>query len=585
MSGIIKSEIQLAIEKIYSLNKVAISEDKAFSHMLLKYYFGINFYEQVVTDGPNDGGIDFLHYDEEDEKVIVCQAKYTASLSCEDINAEFNKMHSTVENFMRSNTGAYNNILKQTLQDAIDRLPDDNSGNVEYRLFTIADIDTDTIKRKIENLSPKYPLDCAIIDTVEDIEQQIQKIKGSLETVKEAKVNIDEPRNYLRYESNDSRGVLCNISSRSIIQLYNKFYSAGLFDLNIRRYIRNTLVDNGIKKTLSSNRENFWFLNNGIIIACEDYQIDGNKIHLSNFSIVNGGQTTHLIATHKGNSQEFYLPCKIVATKDEKQSSKFFTDIAEATNSQKPIYPRDLKSNAPEMVRLAKWLQDEGIYLEIKRGYKPSFKPKTKIGNDELGQLILSFAYQKPGTSRSGKKALFENQNIYKQIYQEEYQKDPEKKQFVLDLIDLNDRYRDIESKFKTSRLTPDQLTILKNGKQTLFALMGLCSMLVNETITEQEILDNPRTLANIDPNFGSILSGYKADDIETKLEQIVYDIIDIVTDTYKKAFEDGSVTSVSNFMKTDSKYYNDIAVKFIKNFNYQVGKDIKLNWDIFKNN
>lgn len=235
MSEIIKSEIQLAIEKIYSLNKVAISEDKAFSHMLLKYYFGINFYEQVVTDGPNDGGIDFLHYDEEDEKVIVCQAKYTASLSCEDINAEFNKMHSTVENFMRSNTGAYNNILKQTLQDAIDRLPDDNSGNVEYRLFTIADIDTDTIKRKIENLSPKYPLDCAIIDTVEDIEQQIQKIKGSLETVKEAKVNIDEPRNYLRYESNDSRGVLCNISSRSIIQLYNKFYSAGLFDLNIRR--------------------------------------------------------------------------------------------------------------------------------------------------------------------------------------------------------------------------------------------------------------------------------------------------------------------------------------------------------------
>ena len=150
MSEIIKSEIQLAIEKIYSLNKVAISEDKAFSHMLLKYYFGINFYEQVVTDGPNDGGIDFLHYDEEDEKVIVCQAKYTASLSCEDINAEFNKMHSTVENFMRSNTGAYNNILKQTLQDAIDRLPDDNSGNVEYRLFTIADIDTDTIKRKIE---------------------------------------------------------------------------------------------------------------------------------------------------------------------------------------------------------------------------------------------------------------------------------------------------------------------------------------------------------------------------------------------------------------------------------------------------
>ena len=114
---------------------------------------------------------------------------------------------------------------------------------------------------------------------------------------------------------------------------------------------------------------------------------------------------------------------------------------------------------------------------------------------------------------------------------------------------------------------------------------MGLCSMLVNETITEQEILDNPRILANIDFEFNSILSNYTDDDIEAKLEQIIYDIIDIVTDTYNKAFEDGSVTSVSNFMKTDSRYYNDIAIKFIKNFNYAVGKDIKLNWDIFKHN
>ena len=588
MSEIIKSEIELAINKIQSLYQKKLTKELAFSHILLKYYFGVDYYDQIVTDGANDGGIDFLFYDDEEEKVIVCQAKLTDNLSCEEINAEFNKMHSTVENFKRSNTGAYNNSLKQALQDAIDRLPEDNSGNVEYRLFTIANLDTDTIKRKIENLSPKYPLVCAIIDSIIDIEQQIQKVNGSLSTVEEAKINIDTPRNYLTYESSDSRGIMCNVSSRSIIQLYNKFYSAGLFDLNIRRYIRNTLVDNGIKKTLNSNRENFWFLNNGIIIACEDYQIDGNKVRLFNFSIVNGGQTTHLIATHKGGStQEFFLPCKIVAAKNEKHASRFFTDIAEATNSQKPIYPRDLKSNAPEMVRLAKWLHEESIYLEIKRGNKPpkSFNPKTKIGNDELGQLILSFAYQKPGTSRSGKKALFENQNIYKQIYQEEYQKDHDKKRFILDLIDLNDRYKEIENRFKSKRLSPDQLVILKNGKQTLFALMGLCSMLVNETITEQEILDNPRILANIDFEFNSILSNYTDDDIEAKLEQIIYDIIDIVTDTYNKAFEDGSVTSVSNFMKTDSRYYNDIAIKFIKNFNYAVGKDIKLNWDIFKHN
>ena len=368
--------------------------------------------------------------------------------------------------------------------------------------------------------------------------------------------------------------------------MYNKFFSAGLFDLNIRKYIRNTLVDNGIKRTLNNNRDNFWFLNNGIIIACEDFTIDGNRIHLENFSIVNGGQTTHLIATHKGtNTNEFYLPCKIVATKDEKQASFFFTSIAEATNSQKPIFARDLKSNTPEMVRLSRWLKDESIYLEIKRGCKPEkgFKPKTKISNEELGQLILSFVYQKPGTSRSGKKAIFENQNIYKQIYQENYQKIPAKKQFILDLIDLNDRYKEVENKFKQERLDPDQIVILKNGKQTIFALMGVCYMLVNGDISEKDILDNPKILSDVNFEYGALLSSYKEDDIEEKFEQIIYDIVEIVTDAFKNAFESNNITSPSNFMKTDLKYYNEIAHKFIKSFNYGVGKDIKLNWDIFK--
>lgn len=584
MSEIIKTEINIAKEEIKRLNQKTISDDRAFSHVLLKYYFDVNFYDQVVTDGANDGGIDFLYYDEDEDKLIVCQAKYTESLSCEDINAEFNKMHSTVENFKRANTGMYNPILKQTLQNAIDQLPEDNSGNVEYRLFTIADINTDAIKSKIENLAPKYPLDSVIIDTITDIEQQIQKVQGTLSTVSEAKISIDKAKNYLEYESYDSRGIMCNVSSKSIIQLYNKFFSAGLFDLNIRKYIRNTLVDNGIKRTLNNNRDNFWFLNNGIIIACEDFTIDGNRIHLENFSIVNGGQTTHLIATHQGpNKNEFYLPCKIVATKDEKQASFFFTSIAEATNSQKPIFARDLKSNTPEMVRLSRWLKDESIYLEIKRGCKPEKGFKTKISNDELGQLILSFVYQKPGTSRSGKKAIFENQNIYKQIYQENYQKIPEKKQFIIDLIDLNDRYKEVENKFKQERLDPDQIEILKNGKQTIFALMGVCYMLVNGDITEKDILDSPKVLSETNFEYGALLSNYIDDDIEEKFEQIIYDIVEVVTDAFKSAFDSNNITSPSNFMKTDLKYYNDIAHKFVKAFNYGIGKDIKLNWDIFK--
>lgn len=77
----------------------------------------------LVTDGANDGGIDFLYYDEDESRVILCQAKCTANLSYQEIGNEFDKMNSTLENFKIGNTGAYNDKLKNVLQNALDRLP------------------------------------------------------------------------------------------------------------------------------------------------------------------------------------------------------------------------------------------------------------------------------------------------------------------------------------------------------------------------------------------------------------------------------------------------------------------------------
>ncbi|MCR4998020.1 MAG: AIPR family protein, partial [Butyrivibrio sp.] len=44
------------------------------------------------------------------------------------------------------------------------------------------------------------------------------------------------------------------------------------------------------------------------------FDLDGKEVKLTNFSIVNGGQTTYKIARNKNISEEydFYLPCKII---------------------------------------------------------------------------------------------------------------------------------------------------------------------------------------------------------------------------------------------------------------------------------
>ena len=278
-----------------------------------------------------------------------------------------------------------------------------------------------------------------------------------------------------------------------------------------------------------------------------------------------------------------------MATKVDPKSTKsdsnadFFTKIAEATNSQKPIYARDLKSNAPEMVQLYNWLKNEKVYLEIKRGFKPKFKADYQIKNDELGQLILSFAFQRPGTSRSGKKVIFENQSIYDPLFKVNYAKDIAKKTFLLDLIKLKSKYDEVEKNLKSSDLSPIELEILKNGRQTIFAIMGMCYRLANMDIKEKGIVDDPKSLGTIPFTYGAVLSNYKHDDIHKKLERTIRDIVYILSEIYQTAYDNNLTTSVSNFFKTDLKYYNDIVRKFMNYFRLMIGEDLKSNFEVFK--
>ena len=594
MSEIIESQIKLVKKAVKSLNEESISDDRAFSYMLLNIVFKQNYADCVVTDGPNDGGIDFIFYNDEESKLILGQSKYTASLDANAVIAEFNKMFSTYQNFKKQNTGIYNEVLKKELTNAIDQMPDDNSGTVEYHLYTKAEgLDVEALITKMEQTMPdNFPVDSAKVFDKDEIENAIEASQQSIDIVSEGTILIDEAKNYLSYESDSLEGIMCNVKSSSIVKLYNLYQNSGLFDLNIRRFIKNKLVDDAIKKTLDNDRINFWFLNNGIIIACEDYYIDGYKITLSNFSIVNGGQTTQLIGEYKGKgTDDFVIPCKIVAVKDNKKAPELFNKIAQASNSQKPILPRDLRSNSKEMVALARWLKDENIFLEIKIGTankKTKAKFKYSLNNEELGQLLLSFVHQQPGTSRSSKRTIFVNAEYYGKLFRVNYQKDSNKKAFILDLILLKEKYDALDAAFKDPNdkdhyLRAEEMEILKNGRQTILALLGLCYRLVNKQISKEQVAGGQNALSIDNFAYGPILSNYKKDDLDQKFEAIVTTVITILFELYDKAYRSGLTSSVSNFMKTDTKYYEQIAKEFVVYFRYQAGKNIEANWDIFK--
>ena len=323
-SEIINADIK-KIKKVVkeSSLKKDLSDEEAFEYLILQYFcykttdietklFDISV---AITNGTDDGGIDFVYYDDDEAKVILGQCKYTENMQLNDVIAELNKMSTTVENFKKSNTGAYNSNVKKQLQNALDRLPDDNSGNIEYCIYTISSFNEKALDNKLQSEQNTYSKDMVSVYGVDDINVQIKDMIEKVKTVSEFKLSLDKPKNVLVYETDSITGYMVNISSESLIKMYNKFKDDGLFDLNIRKYIRNKNVDEGIKRTLDKERQNFWFYNNGLTIACSDCEVDGDKVKLYDFSIVNGGQTTNRIGNYKGdNTEKFYIPCKIRKT-------------------------------------------------------------------------------------------------------------------------------------------------------------------------------------------------------------------------------------------------------------------------------
>ncbi|MFA5447958.1 MAG: hypothetical protein WC233_06740 [Sphaerochaeta sp.] len=227
----------------------------------------------------------------------------------------------------------------------------------------------------------------------------------------------------------------------------------------------------------------------------------------------------------------------------------------------------------------ARWLHDHSIHLDIKRGERVTLRQGFKrIRNDELGQVLLSFVYQQPGTARSGKRALFDNEEIYNKVFRNRYERDLDKKQFIIDLIDLNERYTLTTANLmesESSIFTTDNKIVLKNAKQAMFALMGLFYKLKNGDISSTEIINDPLELSSSEFIYSSFIGGYINDDIDEQLERMIRSLTLLLTEIYDQQLRSNQVTSVSNMFKSDKRYQEIIVPLLIQRLTTSLGREI----------
>ncbi len=521
--------------------------------------------ENVWPEGKGDGGIDIIYIteDEDGKKALnICQAKYGTNISKDLIDNAAKKMIETYNNIKDKKHSGYSNRLIHIVENKISEEAD----NLFFNIFLNID-KTLELAKNIDRIIKKYSKNDSVELRVffkDDIITEMQKYQEQPQWVEQDKLIIGKGGR-LEYNGTDARkdsGMVVNAKASSLYDLYRKYHVKGLFEQNLRFYTKKSSVDNPIKASIQNGGGDFWFHNNGIIIACEDYAYDTENVKLTNFSIINGCQTVSLIGQTWGdidkshNDKDFVVLCKIIKPSEGEDFEEFVKNIAKSANNQKPISIRDQRSNDEIQQKIKKDFKDKlNYFYEHKRGDKNKNRNKNKITNVDFGLIILSFYEQKPGTARNSKTTIFKSEPLYKSIFHRNYNY-----HVIGQMLELTKAIfkalENIDNIPETERTVKD---FLNNGKYFVLAIIGYIFQKFYKTSSLWEIKN--------------VLKKPLIDNFDDILKDIILNIGYFCDDAFDYACKDGAVTSMTNFLKTDNNYTNYIIKCVDRNLSYIIKK------------
>ena len=514
-----------------------------------------------LTDKTHDGGIDAVFNDpnSNNNDVIIVQSKYytKGALAKNEILSELAKLNVTIRDLKKKNYALYNDDVVR--QFAIAWSQKEDEASIKVYFFASFNIMKATKEEIINTIcSQNYDFDVEFVFG-KDIVKQIEFCNKDKQTIDFETLIIEGADNYLSYQDS----VVLNLSAKSLKEAYAK-YEKNILGLNLRYHLSSGKnVDKAISDTIEKCPGKFWFLNNGIVIVCENYKIEGKKLLLWNFSIVNGGQTTFQIAKTNFNG-DFFLQCKIVKAIGNYaiDQNTFINEIAVATNSQKQIRNYDIESNNSSHQKLKIELSKYGIFYKTKRGEKvPSGGPihyhyVTRI--EELGKIGLACILQKPGLARTHPgKMLDEGYN--KRIFSKSIPTG-----IYADGVMISKYYLEYIKKLDFNSYSQNETTAFKIGLTYQLAVFMLEAKIKKDIISDGDIRvrkeDFKRKIEDIGHMERILKTNINVEDIEYLFDKIHY----VFMLCFNNAFYSNSSLSIIDYFKDDSYYYTEILPRFL---------------------
>lgn len=163
---------------------------------------------------------------------------------------------------------------------------------------------------------------------------------------------------------------------------------SAVFEQNVRAYLGDeNPVNSKIKDALLEkvNHDRFAILNNGITIVSSDVKVQSDRISVTDFQIVNGCQTSHVLFRNRtAVSERVFLPLKVIEADDP----GIVSQVVEATNSQSDVEEAQFLSIRPFVRKIQEYF--DAFDNEADRERRVYFERRTRqYAGQDIGKARI----------------------------------------------------------------------------------------------------------------------------------------------------------------------------------------------------
>lgn len=403
--------------------------------------------ESGLVAGGNDGGIDGLYvfvngeliHDDTDLSVfkknvvidvVIIQAKTSKSFeetpieklaaATKDLfrlDADLDKLAAVYNDGLRSAVG----LMRKAWIFLVDRFP-----QLQFRYVYAS-------KGDVMNLHPNVRRKSELLaDVVKGLFQQAEyrfEFLGAAELFSLARRQAKTTYQLTLAENPISAagdvGYVCLVKLRDYVAFLRDDLGGlhkSIFEANVRDYQGSTQVNAGIQSSLlAKDREDFWWLNNGVTIVATKATLAGKSLTFEDPQIVNGLQTSTEVfgyfssANTQGDERSILVRIIVPSSGDPESRDR----IIKATNSQTSIPEASLRATDSVHSNIEASLTPFGLFYDRRKNfYKNQGKPVEKIVSISLmAQAVMAILLQRPDDARARPSSLLKKDDDYRAIF------------------------------------------------------------------------------------------------------------------------------------------------------------------------